>query len=93
MKLAQDVRPITYLKRKPAELLASVAGNGRSVVITQNGRARAVVMEVETYETWRDALALLKLAAQGEKDLASGRATPQRRVFKDARKRLLRNRG
>ena len=88
MKLARDIRPITYLKTRAAELIESVSGTGRSVVITQNGRARAVVMDVREYEAWQDALALLKLVAQGEADVAHGRTIPQRDVFSGLRKRL-----
>lgn len=93
MKLALDVQPISELKRQAARLVGAVAGKGRSVVITQKGRARAVLMDVEVFEKWRDALALLKLAAQGEADVAAGRVTPQRKVFSDLRKRLRSGRG
>ena len=50
MKLATDIRPITYMKTRAAELVDSVADSGRTVVITQNGRARAVVVGAETYQ-------------------------------------------
>ncbi|MBI5499049.1 MAG: type II toxin-antitoxin system Phd/YefM family antitoxin [Deltaproteobacteria bacterium] len=88
MKLARDIRPITYMKTRAAELVESVAGEGRTVVITQGGRARAVVIGVETYEAWQEALALLKLLTQGEADVACGRVVPQGKAFERARRRL-----
>ncbi|MBI5488942.1 MAG: type II toxin-antitoxin system Phd/YefM family antitoxin [Deltaproteobacteria bacterium] len=88
MKLARDIRPITYMKTRAAELVESVAGEGRTVVITQGGKARAVVIGVEAYQAWQDALGLLKLLAQGEADVACGRVVPQRKAFERARRRL-----
>jgi len=88
MKLARDIRSITFLKTRAAELVEAVAGEGRTIVITQAGKARAVVMGVEAWQAWQDALALLKLAAQGDVDIARGRRVPQRTVFARARKRL-----
>lgn len=88
MKAAHDIRPITHLKTHAAEVISSVAGTGRTVTITQNGRARAVVMDVETYEGWKDALAILKLAAQGDAEITRGRSRPQREVFARLRERL-----
>lgn len=90
MKTARDVRPITYMKTNAAELVESVADTGRAVVITQSGRARAVVMGAEAYDGWQDALALLKLAAQGETEIARGAASPQRAMFARLRSKLKR---
>jgi prevent-host-death family protein len=90
MKLATDIRPITYMKTRAAELVDSVADSGRTVVITQNGRARAVVVGAETYQAWQDALGLLRLASMGEADVAKGRTSPQAEVFARLRTRLRR---
>jgi prevent-host-death family protein len=90
MKLATDIRPITYMKTRAAELVDSVADSGRTVVITQNGRARAVVVGAETYQAWQDALALLRVASMGEADVAKGRVAPQSEVFARLRTRLQR---
>jgi len=80
----QAVNPITYLKNNTADLVREVSEDGRSVLITQNGRAKVVVMDVETYDRWRDALALLKLVAQGEADLTAGRTVSQAEALKRA---------
>jgi prevent-host-death family protein len=90
MKLATDIRPITYMKTRAAELVDSVADSGRTVVITQNGRARAVVVGADTYQAWQDALALLRIASMGEADVAKGRASSQTEVFARLRTRLRR---
>ena len=90
MKLATDIRPITYMKTRAAELVDSVADSGRTVVITKNGRARAVVVGAETYQAWQDALALIRIASMGEADVAKGRVSAQTEVFDKLRARLRR---
>ncbi len=84
MGLKSSVKPITFLKNRTAELVRDVATTGHSVTITQNGEAKVVVMDVETYDRWRDAMALLKLLAQGEADVTAGRTVSQEEALKRA---------
>ena len=84
MSLKAHVKPITYLKNRTARLVHDVAASGHPVTITQNGEAKVVVMDVETYDRWRAAFALLKLAALGEKDIAAGRAVRHARALQRA---------
>ena len=84
----KDVRPITYLKNKTADLVREVSEEGRSITITQNGEARVVVMDVDTYDRWRSAMALLKALAQGEVDVERGRTVKQVEAFRRARKAI-----
>jgi len=91
MSRRADVKPITYLKNRTADLVREVNEGGHAVTITQNGEARAVLMDVETYDRWRSSLALLKLLAQGEADAEAGRLTKQADVFRRARKAIQRS--
>ncbi len=90
MSRRADVKPITYLKNRTADLVREVSEGGHAVTITQNGEARAVLMDVETYDRWRSSLALLKLLAQGEADAEAGRLRKQADVFRRARKAIRR---
>lgn len=90
MRIEHDVRPVTYMKTKAAELLRSVAESRRPVVITQSGEPRGVLMDFASYEELRQATLLLRLVAQGEADVREGRTEPQERVFKSVRARLAR---
>lgn len=58
------------------------------MVLTQNGRASAVVQSYETFQRQQQALLMLKLLAQGEADIAAGRTIPQEEVFERMEKRL-----
>ena len=91
MSRRSDVKPITYLKNRTADLVREVSEGGRTVTITQNGEAKVVVMDVDTYDRWRSAMALLKLLAQGEADIEAGRALKQSDVFRSARRAIKRS--
>jgi len=84
----RDIRPITELKNRTADLVREVSEQGRPITITQNGEAKVVVMDVDTYDRWRAAMALLKILAQGEADVARGRTLKQVETFRRARRAI-----
>src|SRR5262245_41817913 len=88
MKHSQDIKPITYMKTKPAELIQTVTVSRRPVVITQNGEAKAVIQDIQSFERDREALLLLKLLAQGVAEADEGCLTPQDAVFERLEKQL-----
>ncbi|MEW5767546.1 MAG: type II toxin-antitoxin system Phd/YefM family antitoxin [bacterium] len=81
MNFEEDVKSVTYMKSRSAELLTQVSETRRPVVITQKGKARAVVQDITSYEMTRNALLLLKLIAQGEEDVRQGRVVEQSEVM------------
>ena len=90
MKASGAIKPITYLKNHTADLVREVSENGTSVIITQNGEAKAVVMGMETYDRWRKALAMLKIAALGESAIQAGRFVSQEEAFRRAEEAIRR---
>jgi prevent-host-death family protein len=90
MRIEHDMRPVTYMKTRAAELLRSVGRSRRPVVITQSGEPKGVLMDFASYQELRQATLLLRLLAQGEADVREGRTVPQERVFKSLRGRLAR---
>ena len=88
MKINEDIRPVTYLKARAADLLAQVNETHRPVIITQNGEARAVLQDPESYEKMRAAIGLLKIMAQGEEDVRNGRTSGQEQVFARLERKL-----
>lgn len=81
MNLTEDIQPVTYLKGNAAHLLQQVNETRRPVIITQNGLARAVLQDTASYESMRNAIAMLKLMVQGENDIRAGRLSEQEEVF------------
>jgi PHD/YefM family antitoxin component YafN of YafNO toxin-antitoxin module len=53
------------------------------MVITQNGHARAVVQDIDTYEQTQESLAMLKLLAQSQRSVEAGRYKPIKKAFAD----------
>jgi len=86
MSLEEDIRPITYLKTRAADLLKQVNETHRPVVITQNGEPKAVLQDPQSYESMRNALGLMKLISQGEEDIRKGRMRSQEQVFAEMEK-------
>ena len=89
MKMREDIRPVTYLKSKAAELLDQLNKTHRPVVITQNGEARAVSQDPESYERTKAAVELMKLLVQGEEALRLGKIYDQDELFRRMTDRLM----
>jgi prevent-host-death family protein len=83
MNISTDIKPVTYLKAKAADLLNQINETHRPVIITQNGEPRAVLQDPKSYDNMRNAIGLLKLISQGEGDIRQGRVKSQEDVFKD----------
>ena len=81
MNIKKDIRPISYIKANAAEILEQVNETHRPVFVTQNGEAKAVLLDTESYEKMRKALGLLKLLAQGERDIVDGKVLSQEDFF------------
>lgn len=91
MRYSSQVKPISYLKANAAEVLAQLAEQREPLVITQNGEAKAVLQDVASFEQTQETLALLKLLALGNQDVAAGKVKPAADVV--ARLRAKRNAG
>ena len=73
MRYSSQVKPISYLKANAAEVLTHLAEQREPMVITQNGEAKAVLQDVASFEETQEALALLKILALGNQDMAAGK--------------------
>jgi prevent-host-death family protein len=88
MRYSTQVKPISYLKARSAEVLARLAEDRQPLLINQNGEARAVLQDVASYEQQQEALALLKVLALGSAQVEGGRTKPIRGVIEGLRARL-----
>jgi prevent-host-death family protein len=89
MSPSEDIRSVTDLKRNTREILDHLHATGRPVILTVNGRADSVLLDVRVYEMHLQAGNLAKLLAPAERDVESGRTRPARdflKVFKRAKK-------
>ena len=83
MNIVNDIKPITYLKSRSADLLNQINETQRPVIITQNGEPRAVLQDPKSYENMRNAIGILKLISQGEADVRRGGTKPQEKMFSE----------
>ncbi len=88
MSNLSDIKPITYLKANAAELLKYINETHRPIIITQNGEAKAVLQDPESYESMRKALSLLKLVSMSEEEVRQGKIIDNESVFDSIEKKL-----
>jgi len=68
-----NIIPITDLRQGATAIIKRVAASREPIVITQRGRAAAVMVSTETYEHSQHELELLRLLARGEKEIEAGK--------------------
>jgi len=69
MKYSTQVKPISYLKSHAAEIVSTLSQTRQPLLITQNGEAKLVIMDVKSYEAQEETFALLKLLALGKREM------------------------
>jgi prevent-host-death family protein len=76
--------PITDLRQDAAMVLRRVRESKEPIVITQRGRAAAVMMSTAVYERSEHDRDLLRLLARGEKEIAAGKGHGLNAVLAEA---------
>jgi len=89
MKLSEDVKPISYFKAHASEIIRQIFGKNKTIVITQNGEAKAVVQDIHLYERTQESLAMLKILAMSSQSLHEGKIRPAKDSFGAVRKRII----
>ena len=79
-----QIVPISDLRQGAAALLKKVRESRDPVVVTQRGRPAAVLLSVEEFERRERDLEILRLLAQGEKEIAAGVGHDLEEVLVDA---------
>ncbi len=88
MKFSESIKPISYLKAHASELVREVADGHKTLIITQNGEAKVVVQDLESYERMQESLALLKMLAQSTKSKNEGKYKTAKKAFKNLDSRI-----
>ena len=87
MKLSSQIKPISYLKAHAAEIVRNMHDQGAPLVITQNGEAKVVLQDIESYEQTQETMALLKILALGNRQIEAGNVEPATVVIQRLRER------
>ena len=87
MKRSDRVRPINYLKAHAAEIVRILCDGGEPMIITQNGEAKAVLMDIERHEQAQETMALLRILALGNRQVELGKVVPASDAIRRVRER------
>ena len=88
MKLSEKIRPTTYLKDHVEEIVQELGENPATLVITQDGTAKAILQDIVSYERTQETLTLLKILAMGRRQAEEGKVRPAEEVMADLRRRM-----
>lgn len=83
MNLKKSIKPISFFKAHAADVIKELNETHGTMIITQHGEAKAVIQDIDEYERIQEALSLLKMIAQGQKDFEEGRTFPADEVLKE----------
>ena len=88
MNLKDDIRPISYIKTHAADMLRRVNDTHNPIIITQNGEAKAVLLDTESYQSMKNSIGILKVLSQSEKNIDANELFTQESVFSELDEKL-----
>lgn len=78
-----QIKPISYLKSNTAKIVNTLSENREPLVITQNGEAKIVVMDIKSFEEIEETFSLLKILALGNNEITQKKFQDIENVFTD----------
>jgi len=72
MKLSNNIKPISFLKAHAADIIRNIGTHQDPLIITQNGEAKAIIQDIESFEKDRETMAMLKILALGNQQIENG---------------------
>jgi len=91
INLKEDIKPISYIKTNAADMIKYINENKNPIIITQNGEAKGVLIDVDSYQEMQNAFALMGIIKEAEKEVEKGNYRSSDEVFSELRKRIGQN--
>lgn len=88
MKIQEDIKPISYFKAHAAEVLDQINRTHRPFYVTQNGEAKAVVLDPGTFEEMKSAINILKMLSMSEQNIKDSKVLTQANVEGQLKKKF-----
>jgi len=85
---SSDIKPISEIRLNATALVKQVRSSKRPMVITQNGRSVAVLVDVDEFQRLCEERDLFKAIAQAEQDIAEGKLTSHKQAMQQIKERL-----
>ena len=83
VNLKEDIKPISYIKTNAADMMKYVSDVKNPIIITQNGEAKAVLVDIESYQGIKNAFNLMKILQLAEKEIEKGHYKKADHVFSE----------
>jgi len=84
MSRLSNIIPVSDLRQSAAKLLKQLKTSNEPLIITQRGRATAVMIGVDAYEKSENEKELLRLLAMGEREIEIGEGYDLDTIFAEA---------
>ena len=79
-----EIIPVTDLRQDAAGVLKRIRGRKQPLIVTQRGRAAAVLLSMEAYERSEQERQLLRMVARGEREIQAGAGHDLAKVLAEA---------
>jgi len=83
MNVAQDIVPINEFKSRASRMIREVRRTRRPLVVTQNGRAAAVVLAPEEFDRIRERARVVAGIERGIADADAGRGVSDAEAWRE----------
>ena len=80
INFVEDIKPISYVKTHTADIFRQINEKNNPVIITQNGEAKAVIMDVKHYQKIINTINLLKILSIGENNIKNNKIYTQEKL-------------
>ena len=87
MNIKEDIKPISYIKSHAADILKYINEKQRPIIITQNGEAKGVFIDSDTYQNMKNTMSLMKMLLMGERQVNQGKTIEQDTMFEKFNKK------
>jgi prevent-host-death family protein len=87
-RISENIIPVSEFKAKAAEWLRRLAGSSTPVVITQNGKAAAVLLSPAEYDALTERARFVQAVEEGLADVEAGRTHSHDEVMAELRQRF-----
>jgi len=88
MKLAENIKPTSYLKDHIEEIVHGLGENPETFIITQGDKPKAILQDIESFERTQETLKLLKILAVGRRQVEEGKVRPAEEVLTEICQRM-----
>ena len=85
IQLDEDIRSLSDFRANAASFIERIKSNRRPLILTQNGKSSAVLIDVEDYQKMLNKIHLLEELSAARKELDNGEGVSHKELFNELR--------